>query len=91
MVKEQSKSKKGMTWEMLQMTFHDKSDSFQITLEKAKGEWLLNALPSLSLEGEKLRSFGQLKADFETHFEDFELFWFSKPLQRMKESGLLVV
>lgn len=91
LVTEQSKTKKGMTWHTLQMTFHDKSDSFQISLEKDKGEWLLNALPSLSTAGYTLRSFGQLKSDFETHFEDFELFWFSKPMQKLKEFGLLVV
>ena len=90
-VTEQSKTKKGMTWHTLQMTFHDKSDSFQITVEKDKGEWLLNALPSLSPASDTLRSFGQLKADFETDFEDFELFWFSKPMQKLKEFGLLVV
>ena len=91
LAQEQSKSKKGMTWQNLQLTFHDKIESFQITLEKDKGEWLLKTLPTLSPAEEKLRSFGQLKADFETSFEDFELFWFSKPIQKLKDFGLLVV
>lgn len=91
LVSEQTKTKKGKSWQNLQLTFHDKSDSFQITLEKDKGEWLLNTLPSLSPSCEKLRTYVQLKSDFETSFEDFELFWFSKPMQKLKDFGLLVV
>ncbi len=91
LVNEQSKTKKDKTWQNLQLTFHDKSESFQITVEKDKGEWLIKALPSLSPASEKLRPFGNLKADFETRFENFELFWFSKPMQKLKDFGLLVV
>ena len=32
-----------------------------------------------------------LKHDFETHFEDFELFWFSKPIKTLRETGLLIL
>ncbi|NEN25200.1 radical SAM protein [Cryomorpha ignava] len=91
LVVEQAKTKKGITWQNLQMTFHDKIESFQITVEKDKGEWLLNALPTLSPSGDKLHTFGQLKGDFETRFENFELFWNSKPMQKLKDFGLLVV
>ena len=31
------------------------------------------------------------KADFEKQFENFELFLFSKPLQTLKDSGLLIL
>jgi hypothetical protein len=88
---ERSKTKKGNTWQTLQLTFHDKRDAVQINVDKDKGEWLLNTLPGLSPLAEKQRSYGQLKADFESRFEDFELFWYSKPLQTLKNVGLLVV
>jgi hypothetical protein len=32
-----------------------------------------------------------LKADFEENFEDFELFWHSKPMLKLRDYGLLVV
>lgn len=91
MIREQSKTKKGKSWITLQLTFHDKRESFQISVEKDKGEWLLRILPDLSPTRDKLRTFGQLKADFETDFENFELFWYSKPVQKLKDFGLLVV
>jgi hypothetical protein len=52
---------------------------------------LLNVLEQLSPHNEKQLSFNQLKNDFETYFEDFELFWFSKPIRILKEHGLLVL
>ncbi len=90
-VTEQSKTKKGVTWHSLQLTFHDKRETFQISLEKDKGEWFLQTLPKLSPKQDKLASFAQLKADFETNLDCFELFWFSKPIQKLNEIGLLVI
>lgn len=91
LVKEQSKTRKGKSWQTLQLSFHHKSDSFQISVDKDKGEWLLNILPSLSPFCDKLRNYGELKTDFETRFDNFELFWYSKPIQKLKDFGLLVV
>ncbi|MCZ4410074.1 B12-binding domain-containing radical SAM protein [Cryomorphaceae bacterium 1068] len=89
--KAQSKTKKGKTWEILRLTFHDKRESFQIKLDKDKGEWLMNTFPKLSPTQERLLTFGQVKADYETQFENFELFWYSKPIQELREFGLLTV
>ena len=38
-----------------------------------------------------LATFAQLKADFETHFDDFELFWHSKPVKTLRAFGLLLL
>lgn len=84
-----TKSKKGNTWEMVQLHFHDKIESFEISLEKDKGDWLNNQLERLQITAEEPITFTQLKADFENHFEDFELFWFSKPMNTLKDYGLL--
>jgi len=35
--------------------------------------------------------FQEVKADFETHLDDFELFWYSKPVNTLREFGLLVL
>ncbi|MBO0593138.1 radical SAM protein [Cellulophaga sp. E16_2] len=86
-----SKTKRGQSWELLKMTFHDRKKVTTISLEKETGEWLYQQLEKLQVQEERLISFGALKNDFEIHFENFELFWFSKPLQTLKETGLLTL
>ncbi len=87
----QTKTKKGQTIELLNMTFHTPSDVFQIALEKDQGLWLLHILESLTPKNITIKSFSELQTNFETQFENFELFWFSKPMTKLKESGLLVL
>ena len=92
LVNEFSKTKKKQTKHFLELTFHDTNNSFSVVTDKDKGNWFLDLLEtSLSPNNDKLQSFSQLKTDFETQFEDFELFWFSKPINVLKENGLLVL
>lgn len=86
-----TKSKKGNSWEMMQITFHDKKHTTEITLEKEKGEWLVQTLEKISITTNNKMTFSQLKADYETNLEDFELFWYSKSLNALREIGLLVL
>src|SRR5690606_5724272 len=44
-----TKSKKGNTWEMLTLTFHDKKESFSIQTNKAEGEWLIAILEKIAV------------------------------------------
>jgi hypothetical protein len=69
--------KKGNSWEMMTLTFHDKKESFTIQTNKQEGEWLV---AMLKVSNTKTYSFQEVKADFETNLEDFELFWYSKQL-----------
>jgi len=91
LVTSQTKTKKGQTMDLLNMTFHNKTDDFQITLEKDHGLWLLNTLEKLSPTNKRLQSFADLKTSFETTFENFELFWFSKPIEALKKHELLIL
>ena len=86
-----SKSKKGNSWEMTSLTFHDKKESFTIQTNKNEGEWLKDILEKISVSNSKSYSFKEIKTDFETHFEDFELFWYSKPVNTLRDFGLLVL
>ena len=83
-----TKSKKGATWEMTKLTFHFKTDTIEISLEKNQANWLLKSLNTLTNHPILLKD---LKLDYETQFEDFELFWFSKPLVSLRNSGLLLI
>jgi hypothetical protein len=86
-----TKSKKGNSWEMMNLTFHLKTHSFEIALEADKGNWLVEKLSNISVTNEKVMTFQQLKTDFELSFEDFELFWYSKSINNLKTNGLLVL
>ena len=84
------KSKKGTTWEMQSLTFHFKTETISLTLEKEKSIWLKNLLAKLEVSDSKKTTFNTAKLDFEEQFEDFELFWFSKPVQSIKKYLLSV-
>jgi len=87
-----TKSKKGNSWEMMALTFHDKKESFTIQTDKKQGEWLTQILEKISVHtGNTDLTFKEIKADFESNFQDFELFWYSKPLNTLRDFGLLVL
>lgn len=86
-----TKFKKGNSWEMMVLTFHDKKESFSIQTTKNEGEWLVQILKKISVSKSKVYSFEELKKDFENQFENFELFWYSKPINTLRNFGLLVL
>ena len=86
-----TKSKKGNSWQMISLTFHDKKESFTIQTAKNDGEWLLQMLDQTSVSKAKTYSFQEIKSDYETDMENFEMFWYSKPVNTLREFGLLVV
>ncbi|MFB9052369.1 B12-binding domain-containing radical SAM protein [Formosa undariae] len=90
-VEEVSKTKKGNTYISLKMTFYNKAGAFQIMTPLDEGEWLLKMLDDVMPSNGTQKSFNMLKKDFESQFENFELFWFSKPINTLKENGLLVL
>ncbi len=85
-----TKSKKGNSWRMMRLTFHDKRESATISLDYEKGNWILKTLETLSVANEKKITFSQLKTDYEEQFEDFELFWYSKQIVMLRQFGLLI-
>ena len=91
LISEFTKSKRGNTKQMLQLTFHENTGNFEIPLELEKGDWLLKSLEKLAISENKSFTFSELKADFENHFKDFELFWYSKPIHILRAHGLLVL
>jgi hypothetical protein len=86
-----TKSKKGNSWEIMTLTFHDKKESFNIQTNKPEGEWLVEMLLKISVSNVKIYTFQEIKSDFESNLEDFELFWYSKPIKSLGEFGLLVL
>jgi hypothetical protein len=86
-----TKSKKGNSWELMTLTFHDKKETFTIQTNKSEGEWLVKMLQEIAVSNAKIHTFQEIKTNFETQLEDFELFWYSKPVKTLREFGLLVL
>jgi radical SAM superfamily enzyme YgiQ (UPF0313 family) len=86
-----TKTKRGKTLELINLAFHTKNELFETTFEKEKGEWLLKILEKISVKESSTLNFSQLKESFENKFDDFEPFWYSKPIKNLRNYGLLVL
>lgn len=84
------KTKKKNSRSYTRIIFHLKTNVVKIDLEQEKAEWLMKIFSEYSIEGEKKVTLQQLKTKFAEQFEDFELFWFSKPLQQLRENGVIL-
>src|SRR5690606_25653503 len=85
-----TKSKKGNSWPMLSLTFHDKKESFVAALNEKQGEWLTGMLQQLNVDNQKLLTLAEVRRNYETAgFADFEMFWHSKPISTLRSHGLL--
>ena len=51
----------------------------------------MQILEKILVSKSRIHSFQEIKADFETNFRDFELFWYSKPVNTLRDFGLLVL
>lgn len=80
-------TKKGKSRDMLQLTIHNNLNTTKIRFDLDQGNWVFQMLPELRSE----YRFSQFKEAYEQQFDDFELFWFSKPMSELKEHGLLVL
>ena len=76
---------------MMTLIFHDKKESFSIQTNKNEGVWLVEMLLKISVSNAEIYNYQEIKADFEKQLEDFELFWYSKPVKTLREYGLLVL
>ena len=84
-------SQKFVSWEMMKLTFHNKTQTYDISVNAEEGKWLIEILEKISVYTENKIAFSQLKSEFEQQFDDFELFWYSKPIMTMRQFGLLTL
>jgi hypothetical protein len=76
---------------MMVLTFHDKKETDSVQMNREEGDWLIETLNKISVSYTKLFTLQEIKSDFESHFENFELFWFSKPVVILRTYGLLII
>jgi radical SAM superfamily enzyme YgiQ (UPF0313 family) len=82
------KTKRNNSWEMTRISIHNKNDYQELTLEKEQGIWLFEIIKKIKNNGVKFQT---LKNAYESEFENFELFWYSKPIQKLRDHNLLVL
>ncbi|MFP9114675.1 B12-binding domain-containing radical SAM protein [Flavobacterium sp. RHBU_3] len=86
-----TKNKKGRSFPMATLAFHSKRDSFSVQVGEEQGQWLAALLGKISAT-EKPLTFAKVKEDYEAAgLEEFEPFWYSKPVNTLREYGLLVL
>ncbi|SDL89027.1 B12-binding domain-containing radical SAM protein [Chryseobacterium taihuense] len=89
-VENYTKTKKQKSWFYSRLTFHLKTNIVTIDIEQEKASWLIKIMEKNSLKNGHKLTLNQIKTQFEEEFENFELFWFSKPIQQLKENGIIL-
>lgn len=84
------KTKKQNSWTYTKITFHLRTNIVKVDLEQEKADWLIKIISENTFENPKRITLQQLKLNFEESLENFELFWFSKPMQQLKENGIIL-
>jgi hypothetical protein len=84
-----SSSKKG---DIATLNFHNKREEFSIKTNKIQGDWLAEILGLISPKNKKIYTFQEVQNHYENAgLQDFELFWYNKPVNTLGEYGLLVL
>lgn len=85
------KKKKGKTTDFIELTINTATNEILLQLEAEKGKWLLDILNETSIYKNKTKSFAEIKVLYESKFNEFETFWYSKAVQSLRFNGLLLV
>lgn len=86
-----NKNKKGKAIEMMALSLINKATQIEISLPKEKGDWLLAALSELEICQGTITTFADLKSDYSSRFDDFDLFWYGSEMDTVREYGLVIL
>ena len=87
-----SKTKRGETWESALLTFYDQKENLSIKVEVPQGKWVVEILDKIAVDQAETWTFQQVQEHYEAEgLEDFELFWYNKPFNKLGKLGLLVL
>jgi hypothetical protein len=86
------KQKKGREIVQRKLTIHTNDATETFVFAEMHGAWLESWFSKMQPTAEKPVGLQALKKDFESAIsEDFEPFWFSKPMMDLRDNGLLIV
>lgn len=75
----------------LEISLFDRRDTDTVTLDQARGSWLLSILDRCGDRSAKLMTLAELRAGYETSFDDFDDFWYTETMETVRAYGLLLV
>lgn len=82
---------KGKRIEYLQMIFHDKRSSNEVSIPADQAQWLIDNLANLKIGEGNVITYGQLRSSYEESLNDFTLFWYGDAMTALRNIGLLVL
>ena len=74
----------------LNLIFQNNTEISQISMNEDIANWLFDILPRTKVDQSKM-TLEMLRDSYEKIFADFEIFWLSKPMQRLRKAGLLIL
>lgn len=77
--------------QITQLTFHNKTKTFQLDIDSTLASWLIELLDSCSYNAESQLTVKELKKSYESYFNDFDTFLESQIILTLREFGLLIV
>jgi len=87
-----SKNKKGKPIEMALLNFNNKKNELNIQTEKASAEFLLEILEKISVYQQSAITISQFEELYtKSGLTDFQLFWYSKAMDSLRQNGLLIL
>ncbi|MES2797123.1 MAG: radical SAM protein [Bacteroidota bacterium] len=87
-----TKNKKGQSFNLATLKFYGKKESFEITIDSISSEWLAKILKRTSVKNEKNLTIKEIRESYEAiGLEDFELFLYNKPANKLLEMGWLIL
>lgn len=88
-VQTETQSKKGRQRQIMQFTFETTRKTVRINLPEERGNWFLEKLKTWQLKPETMQL---VERDYEAQgWDDFDLFWYNKPIANLGEVGLWVI
>jgi hypothetical protein len=77
---------------VLILTFETITETVTISLPVDSGTWFLSMMKEMSFSNPQALLFSALRASYEeAGLEDFDLFWYNKPISTLYKYGLWVV
>jgi hypothetical protein len=85
-----TQSKKGLTRELATLVFETNTKSIAINLPQLQGQWLVDIIKQLH-EGVPFTMNALMQHYAAAGLQDFDLFWYNKPMHKIAQVGLLVL
>ncbi len=73
------------------LSFHNPTNSAEVILDVARGEWLVAFLKQVAADSGTAMTYGNLEKAYGVAFSDFLGFWYGEEMQEVREMGLLAL